>query len=66
MKAILSLKNGEITQEKIVSKFEELLGRYPDLLEEAYLFSDYKKINSANYKKSLNNVKQNNTTNTLN
>ena len=66
MKAILSLKNGEITQEKIVSKFEDLLGRYPDLLEEAYLFSDYKKINSANYKKSLNNVKQNNTTNTLN
>lgn len=63
MKSILSLKNGEITQEKIVLKFEELLGRYPDLLEEAYLFSDYKKINSANYKKNFSNSNKNNSNN---
>lgn len=65
MKAILALKNGEMTQEKIVIKFEELLTRYPDLLEEAYLFADYKKvlywidllcyiqINSSNFKKAI-------------
>lgn len=44
MKAILALKNGEMTQEKIIVKFEELLTKYPDLLEEAYLFADYKKV----------------------
>ena len=44
MKAILSLKNGEITLEKLVSRFEELLSRYPDLLEEAYIYTDPKKV----------------------
>lgn len=62
MKAILALKNGEMTQEKIIVKFEELLTKYPDLLEEAYLFADYKKvimlyytiqINSTNFKKAI-------------
>ena len=65
MKTILSYKNEEITQEKVVTRFEELLSRYPDLLEEAYLFTDYKKINSANYKKNINNKNiYNNTNNT--
>lgn len=56
MKTILSLKNGEINVEKIVTKFEELLGKYPELLEEAYLFADYRKIGSANYKKLVANA----------
>ena len=63
MKTILSYKNEEITQEKVVTRFEELLSRYPDLLEEAYLFTDYKKINSANYKKNINNKNIYNNTN---
>ena len=63
MKTLLSFKKEEITQEKLLSRFEELLFRYPDLLEEAYLFIDYKKINSSNYKKNINNknINSNNT-----
>jgi hypothetical protein len=45
MKALLSLKTGEITQEKLISKLEDVLSKYPDLLEEAYLFLDHKKVN---------------------
>jgi hypothetical protein len=44
MKALLSLKNGEITLEKLTVRFEELLAKYPDLLEEAYLYTDPKKV----------------------
>ena len=63
MNAILSYKNGEITTDKITSIFEELLGRYPDLLEEAYLFCDYKKINTSSYKKNIANSNKNNNNN---
>jgi histone deacetylase complex regulatory component SIN3 len=45
MKAILSLKNGEIMLEKLVARFEELLANYPDLMEEAYIYTDPKKVN---------------------
>ena len=44
MKALLSLKNGEINPEKLVSRFEELLIKYPELLEEAYIYIDPKKV----------------------
>jgi hypothetical protein len=44
MKCLFTFKKEEITQEKLISKFEELLMRHTDLLEEAYLFLDYKKV----------------------
>ena len=45
MKSLFAFKKEEISQEKLVSRFEELLIKYSDLLEEAYLFLDYKKVN---------------------
>lgn len=44
MKALLSFKNKEISEEKLLAKFEDLLLKYPDLLEEAYLFMDHKRV----------------------
>ncbi len=44
MKSLFAFKKEEISQEKLVSRFEELLIKYSDLLEEAYLFLDYKKV----------------------
>ncbi|MCQ2819202.1 MAG: hypothetical protein MJ252_18215 [archaeon] len=58
-KAILALKNGELSQDKLINKLEDTLFKYPDLLEEAYLFADPKKINSLNYKKTLANAYKN-------
>lgn len=53
MKVLFSLKNNEVNLDKIILKFEELLSRHPDLLEEAYMFLDYKRINTSLYKKAL-------------
>ncbi len=44
MKCLFAFKKEEITQEKLISKFEELLMKYGDLMEEAYLFLDHKKV----------------------
>jgi hypothetical protein len=44
MKALLSMKNGEISLDKLVLRFEELLMKYPDLLEEAYIYTDPKRV----------------------
>jgi hypothetical protein len=44
MKAILSCKNNEITQDKLNQKFEDFLQKHPDLLEEAYIYLDNKKV----------------------
>jgi hypothetical protein len=44
MKALLAMKNGEITLEKLILRFEDLLVRYPDLLEEAYIYTDPKRV----------------------
>ncbi len=44
MKCLFSFKKEEISQEKLVGRFEELLNKYSDLLEEAYLFLDYRKV----------------------
>jgi hypothetical protein len=44
MKSLFSFKKEEISQEKLVGRFEELLNKYSDLLEEAYLFLDYRKV----------------------
>ena len=52
IKIILSYKNKEINFENVISKFEEILCYFPDLLEEAYLFIDYKKLlNKKNFTK---------------
>jgi hypothetical protein len=51
MKAILSLKNSEISLDKLIVRFEELLSKYPDLLEEAYIYTDPKKVNHVNLAK---------------
>lgn len=45
MKSLFSFKTNEITLEKLISKFEENLMKYPDLLEEAYFFLDFKRVN---------------------
>ena len=52
IKIILSYKNKEINFENVITKFEEILCYFPDLLEEAYLFIDYKKLlNKKNFTK---------------
>ncbi len=52
MKSLFAFKKEEISQEKLISKFEEHLLRHSDLLEEAYLFLDYKKVNKNKLKYS--------------
>jgi len=44
MKSLFSFKTNEISLEKLISKFEEYLIKYPDLLEEAYFFLDFKRV----------------------
>ena len=44
MKALLCYKRSEISSENLIEKFEEILGNYPDLLEEAFLFLDHKRV----------------------
>ena len=67
IKLILQYKNEEINIETLTSKIEECLSKYPELLEEIFLFIDSKKINTLNYRKNLlnknnsNNSIQNNT-----
>ena len=66
IKLILQLKNEEINVETLTSKIEDVLSKYPELLEEALLFIDSKKINTLNYRKNLinkNNTNNNNTNN---
>lgn len=50
MRALLELKNEEISEEKLITKFEELLSMHTDLLEEAYLFLDVKKVLFFNFR----------------
>ncbi len=44
LKLLFNFKKGDVTQEKLISRFEEMLLKFPDLLEEAYLFLDYKRV----------------------
>ena len=63
IKLIMQYKDDSINNETLTKKTEEILGKYPDLLEEAMLFIDYKRLNVNNYKKNLttkNNINNNN------
>ena len=44
LKSLLSFKKEEISHEKLINKFEDLLFKYSDLLEESYLFLDLRKV----------------------
>lgn len=44
MKYLFSFKTNEISLEKLITKFEENLMKYPDLLEEAYFFLDFRRV----------------------
>ena len=61
IKLIIQYKNEELNTEALTSKIEEILGKYPELLEEALLFIDSKKINTLNFRK--NNLNKNTNTN---
>jgi len=63
IKLILKYKDEEISIETLAGKVEDILNKYPDLLEEAMLFIDYKKLNTTNYKKSPNNKNNTNPNN---
>ena len=54
IKLIIQYKDDSINNETLAKKTEEILGKYPELLEEAMLFIDYKKLNLNNYRKNLN------------
>ena len=63
IKLIMQYKDDSINNETLTKKTEEILGKYPELLEEAMLFIDYKRLNVNNYKKNLatkNNINNNN------
>ena len=53
IKLIIQYKDDSINNETLAKKTEEILGKYPELLEEAMLFIDYKKLNLNNYRKNL-------------
>ena len=69
IKLILHYRDEDINIETLTNRIEEVLGKYPELLEEALLFIDYKKINTLNFRKNIlnknnqNNSSQNNTKN---
>lgn len=44
VKALLSFKSEQINLETLIEKIEGILKNYPDLLEEAFLFLDYKRV----------------------
>jgi len=44
VKALLSYKSEQINMETLIEKFEGIFKNYPDLLEEAFLFLDYKRV----------------------
>ena len=53
IKLVLQYKDEEISIDVLTNKTEELLNKYPDLLEEAMLFIDNKKLNTINYRKNI-------------
>ena len=59
IKAIVQYKEEDINIETLTKKVEDILSKYPELLEEAMLFIDHKKLNAINYRK--NNITKNNT-----
>ena len=70
IKLIIEYKKENINIETLTNKVETLLNKYPELLEEAMLFIDHKKLNAINYRKNIinktninNNYNINNTQN---
>jgi len=63
IKLIIKYRDEEITIEVLITKVEALLSKFPELLEEAMIFIDNKKLNTINYRKTFSN--KNNTENTV-
>ena len=55
IKLIVQYKDETINLETLTNKTEEMLNEYPELLEEAMIFLDHKKLNTINYRKILAN-----------
>ena len=60
IKLILQYKDEELNIESLTNKIEEVLNKYPELLEEALLFIDHKKINTLNFRKNIQNKNNSN------
>ena len=62
IKLIIQYRDEEINIETLINKTEELLSKYPELLEEALIFIDHKRLNIINIKKNIinkNNINNN-------
>ena len=64
IKLIIQYRDENINLEILTNKVEELLGKYPELLEEAMLFIDNKKLNNMNFRKNI--INKNNINNNFN
>ena len=53
IKLIMEYRDDNISIESLTNKVEALLNKYPELLEEAMLFIDHKKLNAINYRKNI-------------
>ena len=63
IKSIIEYRDENINIEALTNKVEEILNQYPELLEEAMLFIDHKKLNTFNFRKNIinkNNINNNN------
>ena len=67
IKLIIQYRDENLNIEALTTKVEELLSKYPELLEEAMLFIDHKKLNNMNFRKNIinknninNNIQNNN------
>ena len=63
IKLIMKYRDEEITIDILITKVETLLIKFPELLEEAMIFIDNKRLNTINYRKNLSN--KNSTDNTV-
>ena len=66
IKLIIDYRDESINIETLTNKVENLLNKYQDLLEEAFLFIDTKKLNTSNFRKNINNNNKINTNNEYN
>ena len=67
IKLIIQYRDDNLSIEILSKKVEDLLSKYPELLEEALLFIDAKKINTLNYRKNMMNKNNiNNNSNQIN
>ena len=66
IKLIIDYRDENINIETLTNKVENLLNKYQDLLEEAFLFIDTKKLNTLNFRKNINNNNKINTNNEYN